>query len=83
VDMLLAAFAWVTVGAIVGVMGTRAFYRRTVITAGRMSRAPVCNSCPFVSPEQRAEILTGRPTEAPPPMVGLPMVDGSNLHRSV
>ena len=79
---LLPILGFVAVGAVLGVLGTRTVYRRSLISAGRAARAPVCNSCPFVTAEQRAEILTGRPTEAPPVAV-LPMLDGSGMHRPV
>jgi hypothetical protein len=80
VDVVLMAVAWTFVGLVLGVLATRAVYRRSLITAGRFARAPVCNSCPFVSEEQRKEIYQGRPSEVPPTLP-LPMLDGSGLHR--
>lgn len=79
---VLPILGFMAVGAVLGVLGTRAAYRRSVISAGRMARAPVCNSCPFVTPEQREEILTGLAAEAPPSLA-LPKLDGSGLHRPV
>lgn len=80
---VLTAIAWVTVGAVIGALGARNFYQRAVISAGRAARGPVCNSCPFVTPEQRDEIRNGLATEAPPPLPALPLLDGSGMHRAV
>lgn len=76
---ILVALAWLTVGAIGGVLVTRAMYRRNVLNLGRGARAPVCNSCPFVTPEQRTEIAKGRTAELPPAL-SLPILDGSGSH---
>lgn len=62
----LTVLGWVAVGLVAGALLSRRFYQNGVIAAGRGSRAPVCNSCPFVNDEQRAEIRNGRPGEAPP-----------------
>lgn len=79
---VLLILGWVAVGAVLGVLGSRATFRRGVITAGRLARAPVCNSCPFITAAQRHEILTGLRTEAPPALP-LPMLDGSGPHRTL
>lgn len=76
----LTILGWVAAGAVLGALGARAAYHRRTISAGRGARAPLCTSCPFVSEEQRQEILTGRPTECPP-LLSLP--DGSARHRPV
>lgn len=79
---VLTVIGWATVGAVLGVVGTRMATRRAVVSAGRAARAPVCNSCPFVTPEQRLEIASGNPAEIPPALA-LPMLDGSGYHRPV
>lgn len=80
---VLSVLGYIAVGAVVGVLLTRRVYTTRVITAGRTSRAPVCNSCPFINDEQRAEIISGQHTERPP-QLPLPMLDvGSGMHRTV
>lgn len=81
-NTVLPLLGFMAVGAVLGVLGTRACYRRAIISKGRLARAPVCDSCPFVTAEQREEILSGHRTEAPPPL-SLPMLDGSGFHRPV
>lgn len=78
----LTICAWLSAGAVVGALVARGVYRRAVISAGRAARAPLCTSCPFVSEEQRSEILSGIPTERPPALP-LTMLDGSGLRRPV
>lgn len=78
----MAVVGWAAVGAVVGVLVTRAAYRHHIVTAGRAARAPVCSSCPFVSEDVRAEILKGNTVV--PPSIPLPMFDlGSGLHKPV
>lgn len=62
----LTVLGWIAVGLVAGALLSRRFYQSGVIAAGRGARAPLCDSCPFVNDEQRAEIRNGRPGEAPP-----------------
>lgn len=80
--VLLTIVAWVGAGIVVGFLGTRAYYRRCLIAAGRDANGPLCNACPFVSDDQRAEILNGRAAESPPGYP-LPVIGGSGPHRPV
>lgn len=81
-NAVLPILGYIVVGAVLGVLGTRAMYARRIITAGRAARGPVCNSCPFVTAEQRAEIYKGQRSEAPPPL-SLPVLEGSGFHPPV
>jgi len=68
----LVCLGYVTAGLVAGVVATRFFDRRHLIRVGRAARAPVCNSCPFVTEHDRAEIEAGRV----PPLVNV----GTSLH---